>query len=103
MAILFSVSKDEFIGLSLAAERGDQEALESLRHLWGTEREGDSIACFLCSAPIWERPIIGIIFPSLDPDVLVGAALCGSCVALPDAEKFHRACEALRMSEQTIH
>jgi len=100
-SLLFRVDRGTFIHLTSAAEAGSESALDALRELWGYG-QADEIRCWLCSTVVG-RPIIGLIFPDLDPEILCGVALCGSCAALPNVEKFDRAFEALRASERTLH
>jgi len=88
MKTLFSVDRETFTRLAQAADRGDQNALQSLRDLWGYDR--GEIRCFLCSNIVSERPILGgLIFPSLhDEQTLCGAVICAVCSSLPADERW---------------
>lgn len=101
---LFSVDRNTFIDLSMAAERGDEGALQALRDLWGTGRAED-IECFLCTTRCEERPIAGLIFPDLhDPETLLGALLCPSCSTLPAHDRWSRCLKVLEaMDHLTVH
>jgi hypothetical protein len=81
--VLLTIERDWFISQSKAAEKGDQDALESIQNLWSKWTDLE-IACFLCDALVTQRPPFMMVSPAYGSITeLIGCPLCSACQSLP--------------------
>jgi hypothetical protein len=94
--LLLNLDKDTFNKLYRAAEKGDQQARDSILNMWNEHRDKE-IVCFLCDSTECS-PIHMQVLPERDPKstLLLCAALCLRCRELPVMVKMSRSLKILR-------
>jgi hypothetical protein len=94
--VLLSLDRVEFLATTSAAESGDEDACEIIRHMWDDHLAAGEINCFLCDSPV-ELPIFALICPEyMDNSKLLACPLCLACRGLPSQRRYGRALKILK-------
>jgi hypothetical protein len=91
--VVLSLDRAELDANMKRARRGDEEAMQTLEHIWDNYAD---LACFLCDHEV-ERPVFTLMLPERGLRAkVIAAPLCRACRALPSMQRLGRAIKLLK-------